>query len=421
MRTKKRSSNIFVAIAFGLILYGVYKYQDTDTFQSVMKFLFNPDAEDALPIYWQDNRMVFLGAAVFLTLLYALPTVNMYRKSMQLYKNSAETQKKPDISIVQASFYYQQDKVLSMTAWIIDMCRQGVVSLQYRKGLDPWSVHKVKEHNIDYGDKELLEVLFQNNDTVHMRASFYDPDPDVEETAETLYDSLREKYRLFFMEKQSTFPVWIVLFLLIAEIPFYMASTDVVMPATLPITLFSVALFTVPTYVLCKFFPAFFNGPRVIASALTAFALFFISFGWWMLYSTINAPSFWATAFYPGIVAALLVMLYQAPSLQRDNRVLSQIIGYRKHLAKKGYRIQEEDLPWTLGLGIHSDIFDSTFEYGEGAMPEWLQNNSDDDVQTVMKALHYTFPAAVNKAVNGEVENRDKLNTDTGRDFDHEF
>lgn len=139
-----------------------------------------------------------------------------------------------------------------------------------------------------------------------------------------------------------------------------------------------------------------------------------------MLYSDRNAISYWATALYPSITAGLLVLIYQAPLLQKDNRLLSQIIGYKKYLTKNNYKIQEEDLPWTLVLNVHSDIFDKSFQYGNTHIPKWLQNYTEEDTQVVMKALHRTFNGAVNEAVNGNKDDMNGINNDnnhTGREI----
>lgn len=415
MKKENKFSRFSVWVTFGLILYIVFTYQDTDTFQSVMKFLFNPGSEYTLPVFWQENR-IFLSAMVLLLLiLYMLPTFNTFKKSIQLYQNSTATEKKPTVSILQACYTYQQDKVTCMTAWIIDMCRQGIVSLQYDKTMDPserWAVHKIKDHNIEYQNKALMDILFRENDTVRMKAFMHDPNPSVEETTDTLYASIQEKYRLFFVERQSTLPVWIVLFFLLAEIPFYMASTGENIPATLPITLFAIALFIIPVYVLCKFLPAFFNGPKVTAYSMFVFSILFSCFGLWMLYSETHTLSYWTTAFFPSITAAILVLIYQSPLLQKNNRLLSQILGYRKYLAKDGYVVQEEDLPWTLALGVHSDIFDNAFQYVNTPIPQWIQNHTKEDTQTLMKALHRTLQIAVNEAVNGDRDDDMRLDND---------
>ncbi len=411
MNKKNKFSDFFLTLVFGLILYTVFKYQDTDTFQSIMKFLFNPSEKYALPLYWQNNRMLFLGTFTFLLILYTLPTFRTFKNTIHIYKNNTEIENRPKVPVLQACYFYQQDKVACMTTWLIDMCRQGIVSLQYDKAMDPserWSVHKEKDHNIDYKDKELTDIFFQESDTVNIKAFIHDPNPNVKETAENLYESIKEKYRLFFIERQSTLPLWIGLFLLFAEIPFYIASSGKDIPMTLPMTLFAAIIFTIPVFAFSKYLQAFFNGPKMIAISIFTFSLLFFFFGVWMLYSDKNGISYWDTSLYPSIAAGLLVLVYHAPLLQKDNRVLSQIIGYKKYLTKDTYKIQEEDLSWTLALNVHSDIFDNSFQYGNTHIPKWVQNNTEKNTQVVMKALHRTFNIAVNEAVNGNKDDMER-------------
>ena len=415
MKKKDHFSNFLVIAVFSLFIYTVFTYQDTDTFQSIMKFLFDPGAEYTLPSYWQNNRMLLLGAFIFMLILYTIPTFRTFKKAIQLYKNSSGTETKPAVPVLQACYFYQQDKVSCMTTWLVDMCSKGMISLQYNISVDPserWAVHKEKDHNIDYKDKEVIDILFRENNTVKMKAFIHDPDPNIERSAGDLYESVKEKYRLFFIEKQSTLPIWIGLFLLIAELPFYMASTGEDIPMTLPITLFATAIFTLPVFAFSKYSQAFFNGPKIVAISVFIFSLLFFFIGLWMLYTDRNDLFYWTTALYPSIAAGLLVLIYQAPLLQRDNRLLSQIIGYKKYLAADNYKIREEDLPWVIALDVHSDIFDHSFQYENTHIPEWLQNNTKEENQVVMKALLHTFPAAVNEAVNGNKDDMNSINND---------
>jgi len=367
-----------------------------------MKFLFNPDEDLALPLFWQENRMVLLGGLVIALLAYCKPTWNSYKNLIQIYRESGVNSRKPAISPLVASYIYNQGKVTCMTAWLVDLCCRRALSLRYRKKLHPWSLRRKRGSKVDDTNKELLNILFRNSDIVQLKASFSDPDPDVKETAEKLYKATVENNNQVFHNRQSGLPGWILLFGLISEIPFYIASQSSNLVATLPVTLFSTAICVAPVYVICAFLPQFFNGPRITAFAMLTLSLLFALFGQFLIFSSASTASYWSAAFFPNIAAAIITMVYQAPLLPKDNFLLPQIIDYQKHLAEDGYQIQEEDIPWTLGLGVHADIIERSFRYGGRSMPEWLLRSSEDDVQVLMKMLHQTFATDVNRAINGE-------------------
>ena len=96
------------------------------------------------------------------------------------------------------------------------------------------------------------------------------------------------------------------------------------------------------------------------------------------------------------------------PLLPKNTVLLRRIIGYAKHLSSNGRLIREEDLPWTLGLGVYSDFIAEGFYYDGGAVPEWL-STSDDDVQSLMKRLHQTLPQQLSEAVWGKMDSKNRL------------
>lgn len=107
-------------------------------------------------------------------------------------------------------------------------------------------------------------------------------------------------------------------------------------------------------------------------------------------------------------------MVMKQPVLPKNDSLLVQIFGYRKHLAADGYRIEEKDLPWTLSLAIHSDIIDNTFCYGEEVLPNWLKT-SENDVQQVIKFLHQSLQLSLNEAVNGKMDSENRLSAGRNR------
>jgi hypothetical protein len=405
MKNKLKPSRFFIPLLFALFFYLITVYQDTAGFQATMGFLFNPEKDIALPLFWQKNRMWLLGAVLLLLAVSYLPTWNSYKDLIQIYRNSPEKKSKPSISPLQASYLYQQDKVTAMTSWLIGQCCLGCLSLRYRKGIAPWSFRRGKSESADGRDKKLIDILFQNDEIVHLKPSFSDPHPDILRTAEELNGLLKEKYSSLFYERQSGFPAWLLLVVCIGEIPFYIASLEANMIATLPVTLFSTMICIAPATVFAKYLVDFFNGPRGMAIILLALSLLFVFFGQSLLFSSASTASYWACALYPNIVAMILTLLYLGPLLPRDSRLLSDIIAYRKYLARDGHLIQEKELPWTIGLGVHSGLAEASFQYGSQTMVPWLRMSSEDDVQQLMKRLHQTFMPDVNRAVCGERKN----------------
>jgi len=106
---------------------------------------------------------------------------------------------------------------------------------------------------------------------------------------------------------------------------------------------------------------------------------------------------------YPGLMVTLIVIVYNSPLLPKNNFLLVQIIGYKKYMGRDDYQINEKDLPWTIGLDVHTDIIDNSFHYGGNEIPEWMQG-SEDDVGSLMKILHQTIYQHVSEAINGKMK-----------------
>jgi len=403
-------SNFLFPVMIGLFFFAVLKYQDTAIFQSMMNFLFNPDAGLALPPFWQENRVLLMGGLLlFLVVLYR-PVWLSYGRLVQIYRESPETNEKPPQPVTQASYLYRQDQVLCLAAWIMDLCVKGALTLGYKKGANSWSVDRGTVHDLEPVDLQLIDTLFRNRESVRLKASFSDPDPDVAEVAGLLYADIKENDHLSIHQKTSSLPAWFVFVAFLAEIPFFVASQSVKTPGTLIITLFSAALAAVPVYVLCDQLPVFFSESRILAYLKLIAAALFSLFGHWLLLTGPATGSYWATGLYPDLAVALIVAVYKIPLLPKNTDLLTEIIGYAKHLSSDGRLIREEDLPWTLGLGVYSDFTAEGFYYDGGAVPEWL-STSDDDVQPLMKRLHQTLPQQLSEAVWGKMDSKNRLST----------
>jgi hypothetical protein len=404
MKNKLRPSRLLIPLAFALFFYLINRYQDTVAFQSVMAFLFNPEKGLALPLFWQNNRMIFLGGMAALAAASYQPTWKLYINLIDIYRKSPEKNSKPRIVPLQAAYLYQQNKVASMTAWLIGQCCLGTLALRYRKGTAPWSFRKAKPCKTGSEDKELLSMLFQADDILNLKPSFSDPHPDVLQTAEKLTNILKGTYGPLFHKRQSGLLVWMLLTVCIVELPFFMASLDHNMSAILPITIFFTIICVAPAYVFAYLLTDFFNGPRGMAMGLLLLSIVFVLFGQFLLFSSSSTAPYWESSLYPNIAAIMITLLYLAPLLPKDTSLLSHIVSYRKHLGRAGYEIQEEDLPWTVGLGAHSGLLEGSFHYGGKKIPEWLQRSSEDDVQVLMKKLHQSFMTDVNSAIYGKMK-----------------
>jgi hypothetical protein len=408
MIKKRNYQGKLIVVVMVLVHFLTLKYHNTDAFQASMKFLFNPDASLALPIYWQENRMLFLGALVVALFLCYLPVWSSYKNLIQIYRHSPEKKSKPSLSALQGSYFYRQNKTMCLLTWLIDLCRRNALSLHYEKGVYPWSVSRVPRSKGSLFEQQLLDILFQEKDQIPLKASFSDPEPNVKEVAEKLYVFIKAENSHFFQPQKSSLLAWLVLFGLVAEIPFFVAGQASMTPGTLVFTLFSATIISGPIYVFCDELPLFFSELKIISYFKLIAASMFVLFGQWLLFTSNVAASYWATALYPNLVVVLIVMVHKVPFLPKSNFMLSQIIGYQKYLGHDGYQIKEEDLPWTMGLGVHTDIIANPLCYGEQEMPEWIQTN-EDDVQFLVKTLHQTLGPHLSKAINGEMKSKKDL------------
>jgi hypothetical protein len=136
---------------------------------------------------------------------------------------------------------------------------------------------------------------------------------------------------------------------------------------------------------------------RIILAVSCAFALLGTAI---VFYDSRFSDIYLGAVVLPGLAAALAVLVRKQPVLPTDNRLLSQVVGHRTHLAMDGYRITEEDLPWTLAMSVHSATNADGFFYRPQEFPRWLQTD-ETDVQAVMKLMHQTLRPALGDAVTG--------------------
>ncbi len=399
-KAKYRNKLIVAAIIFGLYL--INKYQHTEAFQSTMNSLFNLDVGVAVPPFWQNNRMLSLGVLIVALSFYYKPIWYAYKHLIQTYRNSLESSHKPPLSPLQACYFYQQDQIRCVVTWLIDLCRQGALSLYYKKGFYPWSISRGSISGLNDLDQHLVEILFQEGNRVHLKASFSKPNPHIKESANKLYKNIESENSHFFRARKSNRPAWFLFFALIVEALFCTAipgSEIIVVTIT---ALFSAGLLAVTAFFFIIMLPSLLTGPRgtavIVMTVVTTIALF----GHWILFflPDIKVP-YLTTAMYPSLVATIAVIVKCSPLMPDNSSSLLQIIAYKKYLGRDNHRVTEEDLPWTLGLGVHGDIIESAFYYDGQTTPEWIKSK-EDDVQGLMRSLHQTLYRCVKDATFGE-------------------
>ncbi len=404
-----------IIFPFMLIFYLILIYHDTELFQNALKFLFNPDKSVALPEFIQDYRMIIIGT-LFLILVFSYKSIWISCKLLiKTYKECPENPRKPALSVHHLTYLYSPDKGRSFLVWIIELCQQGILSLHFKKGdFHPWSIKREKNENkLSPFDQQLVSSLFEENDTLPLMPSLSNPNPIVEIVASKLYKHIKSETAHFSLPKKSSLPAWFLYFILIFEIPFYNALYPN-NPGMIIFVLFSTIFFAAPFYVFARQLPALVTGSilsRIMLAGIVIFALipqFFI----------FDKPdlSYFSTAFVPGLTAGLIVLIYNFPLSLKDNLLLSQIIGYKKYLSKDTSPFGENDILWTLGLDIHSDLIGETFRYKETKTPHWFKSQKED-VQFLMKMLHQTFYQSINKTIFGEMKSGSSLygSRDLGR------
>lgn len=400
----KKSLIIF---PFMLIFYLILIYHDTALFQSTLKFLFNPDKNIALPEFFQDYRMIIIGT-LFLVLVFFYKSIWIsYKLLIKTYRESPENPRKPALSIHQLTYLYSPDKGRSFLVWIIELCQQGVLSIYFKKGdFHPWSIKREKNENkLSEFDQQLVSDLFEERDILPLMPSLSNPNPIVETVASKLYKHIKSETAHLSLSRKSSLPAWFLYLILIFEIPFYNALYPN-NPGMIVFAIFSTIFFVLPFYVFARQLSALATGSllsKITLSGTVFFALipqFFI----------FNKPdlSYFSTAFIPGLTAALIVLIYNLPLSLKDNSLLSQIIGYKKYLSKDTSPFGENDILWTLGLDIHTDLIGESFRYKEAKIPRWFKSPKED-VQFLMKILHQTFYQSINKTIYGEMKSSSSL------------
>ena len=100
------------------------------------------------------------------------------------------------------------------------------------------------------------------------------------------------------------------------------------------------------------------------------------------------------------MMAAIAAAVAGIPSLPKEPFLLSQIIGYLKHLEAMKTPFSEADLPWIIGLDAVFIFSYLKINFKDNRKPDWLKNN-EEDTPKLIQILHDTLVTDVNHAING--------------------
>ena len=387
----------------GMILIAIasfiFIYNDTDEFQNVMKFIFGYSPYSP-PAYWLENRLFIMGVLCILLILLYQSKWSAYKQLIRIYKNSPIMSTKPPLSAQQASYIYLKNDALCVSVWLIELCQSGVLNLHYQKNLNLWTVSR----NIgmlpasDF-DKKLLTDLFKDNDVKKIDDVLYDPDPQFEHLSKTLINEIKSNTNHIMQTKTTSFFGWMILIVFLIELSFFNSLTPNnpgLMAIATMMSLSTAALI----YTFCSHLPSFFTGNQGMPFVHVVMLLIItIAIHWGGLEIHHSVP-YLSTYFYPDMVAAIAVAAAGMPSLPKEPFLLSQIIGYLKHLEAMKPPFRESDLAWIIGLDAVFIFSYLKINFKDNRKPNWLKNN-EEDVHKLIQILHGTLVTDVNHAING--------------------
>jgi hypothetical protein len=269
-----------------------------------------------------------------------------------------------------------------MVVFLVDLCRRGFAVLHYNGGNQPWSISRRpgdSPEKISSTEKRILDILFRSGETVRLKARVSDPNPDVKEAAEELFEELKENSKPLYRKNRSPLPAVLFLLIVLAEIPFFIAGQPAQMPAAFALVLVSALLAAVLAYIISSDFPAWFNKPELtVFIKLVSAILIFLIVHLILFSGGRRIAAWWSIALFPDLAAFIITAVYKVPLLPENHVLLQQIIGYRKSLNRPEHLIREEE-----------------------TLPEWIHTEKENDTLSLVKLLHQTLPGLVSQAING--------------------
>lgn len=382
------------------IAYFIFIYNDTDEFQSIMKFIFG-SASYSPTENWVEDRELFLSGIIILLLFYYQSVWRSYGKLIEVYRNSPLTSTKPSLSAQQASYLYLQNNSLNLSTWLVELCLSGVLTLHYKKGVDPWSISRNSwKLPASESDKKLLDIMFKNEEIKAIKDFSYDPDPQFEQVSKTLYKKIKKDNQHLLQKKNSSFIAWLLVILFICELPFintlYPDSPGLV---AIGIMLSLSTGFAV--YAICYQLPSFYNNKKASAYLLISIAIIITGVFHWGGLDIYDSVPWFPTYIFVEIMVVIAVAVYAIPQLPDSIYLLSQVVGYQKYLQETKNPLKEDDIPWIIGLDTISVFSSIQVDFKDNTLPEWLKSE-EHDVKKLMQIFHETFTTSVNSAINGK-------------------
>jgi len=358
-----------------------------------------------LPEYWLQNRFLLLGGIIILLIFYFLPVLRNYKALISLYKKSSPSSVKPPISVQTANYIFIQNKSSCFTLWLIQCCRSGLTTLHYEKGGAPWSIKRNSDAGkVSEQDRILLNQLFERNQTISLEPSFSKPIPECQDVSNQLYKAIKTKNSGFMRRKMSSFPAWVLLAGLFTEL-FYL-SPVYSLPGLFVIAIALAGTTAFLIYAIIYLLQGFFNGQYILSLIMLMVPILIMGITHWGMTGISNGGFYFSTCFYPDVVVSIALIVYLAPDLPKEPFLLQQIVAYQKHLQSEATVIEQE-LSWRIGLEVDLGTFSHQWTYKDRKLPDWIKTN-ETDVQFLIEALHSSFPANVNTAINGSVKLRQK-------------
>lgn len=395
----------------GTIVYLVTKYQDTAGFQGFMKFLFNPDSGFAPPQFWKKYRSLIFWGIVVALLLYYRSTLANYTRIAKLYTATRQNSGKPSVPPLTATYIWRQGQNV-LAAWLMDMFRQKALILHNRKGSNPWSISKGPKTPEKKMDSDLVDEMFTDETIVTLYAPLGEPNPPLKNAHLSLVNHLKQQHSDLFYTKNGPFLLYLLFVTILAEIPFHIAELPYkASPATTVIAFFSAFAIALPFYAVSHEFLSFFTGSWVRGS-LMVFGAGIMSVVALIILLSIPKLEI-AVIILPAFILSMAAIVHNAPLPPKNRMLFKQILGYQKYLRQSGRPVKDQDLSWTIGLDVHTDI-DNSLTYANQKMPEWLE--TDEKVsEVIIRRQHQTFGQYVNEALYGKMKSRGNLSR--GRDM----
>jgi hypothetical protein len=353
------------------------------------------------PDTWHEYRLlVWLALTALLLFIYRSVWAS-YRSLFRLHRDSALNPAKPPLSPLEAVYLYSQQPKLSFLVWLIEACQSGLLSLRYQKGTDPWSLQRTGTGAPQAAlGRGMLATLFAKGDQLRLTAGLSGPNQAVAAASRQLFEHVENSASSLIRHRPSSLPGWLLLAATLAEMPLLHGPKSLLYMAP---ALAFVGFTALPLFGLTKVLPSFLKGSNLLLySAGGVFLLIAGVVHWSLLTASFTGPYF-TLYFFPVAAAVIGVLVQNSPVAPKDPYLMSQVVGYQRYLGQALAHVEEQDLAWSLGLEVDSELLGDGLRYHGERLPEWLVTE-EDDVQSMIRRLHLELPAGVQRALYGPLE-----------------